>query len=258
MNNKNLIGKIFHSRNYGDFKIIEYTNYFDVTIEFVDTKFTSIVNMTRIRNGKVKDYSASTYLKYININATSGYGIYDSKTNYDAYSAWSNMLTRCYNPKYHQIRKTYMSCSVCKEWLNFQNFAEWYYQQYIDKGWVLDKDIIQKGNKIYSPDTCCLVPVEINSLFTKANCKRNKDFPIGVHLSKFIKNGIVYQYIVATCSDGTGKNKHLGVFDNIDEAFCAYKHYKESLIKVVANKYKELIDPRLYQAMLEYKVEITD
>lgn len=87
MNNKNLIGKIFHSRNYGDFKIIEYTNYFDVTIEFVDTKFTSIVNMTRIRNGKVKDYSASTYLKYININATSGYGIYDSKTNYDAYSA---------------------------------------------------------------------------------------------------------------------------------------------------------------------------
>lgn len=258
MNNKNLIGEVFHSINYGDFKIIKYNNYFDVTIEFIDTKFTSVVSMTRVRSGRVKDYSAPTYLKSVNINATLGHGEYNSKTNYDAYSIWSNMLTRCYSPKYHQTRKTYILCSVCKEWLNFQNFAKWYYQQNIGEGWALDKDIIKKGNKIYSPNTCCFVPVEINSLFTKANCRRNKKSPIGVHISKIIKNGIMYQYIVATCSDGLGKNKHLGSFDNTDEAFYAYKRYKESLIKSLANKYKESIDPKLYQAMLEYKVEITD
>lgn len=50
-------------------------------------------------------------------------------------------------------------------------------------GWALDKDILVKGNKIYSPETCCFVPQEINNLFTKRKSCRGT-LPIGV---KYIK-----------------------------------------------------------------------
>ena len=38
----------------------------------------------------------------------------------------------------------------------------------------------------------------------------------------------------------------------------AYKQPKEDYIKEVANKWKDQIDPRVYDALMKYEVEITD
>ena len=54
------------------------------------------------------------------------------------------------------------------------------------EGWQLDKDILIKGNKIYSPDTCCFVPSEINNLFVGCNKSRGS-LPIGVTFNKRLK-----------------------------------------------------------------------
>ena len=70
------------------------------------------------------------------------------------------------------------------------------------KPFNLDKDILVKGNKVYSPSTCIFVPFEINGQFTKANTRRGS-CPIGVsyaaHTNKFL-----------ACIAENNKTKHLG------------------------------------------------
>jgi hypothetical protein len=114
----------------------------------------------------------------------------------------------------------------------------------------LDKDILFKGNKIYSPETCVFVPSDINILFTKTNAKRG-DFPIGVTYNKKVGK---YQ---SRCNVNS-KLIHIDFFNTPEEAFFAYKIFKEKLIKHIANKYKDKIPNNLYEAMLRYEVEITD
>ena len=83
-----------------------------------------------------------------------------------AYSRWQRMLERCYSDDYLAKKPSYIGCSVCDEWLNFQTFAAWFYNSYPDDGryYVLDKDVKVKGNKVYSPITCLFVSSSDNSL----------------------------------------------------------------------------------------------
>jgi len=55
-----------------------------------------------------------------------------------------------------------------------------------------------------------------------------------------------------------GVVKCLGDFKTVEEAFLAYKKAKEAYVKSLANKWKDQIDPRVYNALMNYKVEITD
>ena len=118
------------------------------------------------------------------------------------------------------------------------------------KDWQLDKDILVKGNKVYSAKNCCFVPKEINKLITKANAIRGK-LPIGVRLNKRINNYEAY----------ISKNNRfisLGCFKNYIDAFNAYKIEKENYIKEKANKYKGIIDDIVYNVLINNEVEITD
>lgn len=170
------------------------------------------------------------------------------------YDTWHDMLRRCYDPKSLKKYRTYTGCEVCEEWHNFQNFASWYDENYYEicgERMVLDKDILTKGNKVYSPETCCFVSNSINLLFTKRNTSRG-ELPIGVC---FDKRRNKYK---SQCNIGTGKTKFLGNYNTKEEAFNAYKQFKEALIKKVANNYLELIPFNLYQAMIDYEVDIDD
>jgi hypothetical protein len=170
------------------------------------------------------------------------------------YEAWRKIFTRCYDPAYILSRPTYEGCSVCREWHNFQSFAEWYkdnYYQANHERMEIDKDIIVKGNKVYAPDRCVFVPQRINSLFLKRD-RRRGDYPIGVSLPKRGKR------FLARCHDGFGNLIRLGVYDTPYLAFRAYKEFKEQVIKNIAYLYRDKTPEKLFNALISYTVEITD
>jgi len=165
---------------------------------------------------------------------------------------WQNMLRRCFSDGFKQSRPTYEGVTCSKEWLSMTKFIEDVSQMkgYGLKGWELDKDILQKGNKLYSKDTCCFVPTEVNLLLTKRDNSRG-EYPVGVC---FHKTRGKFMASIAI----NGKQKTLGYLTTPEEAFQVYKLAKEAYIKVVAHKWKHLLDERVYLALLAYEVNIDD
>lgn len=169
------------------------------------------------------------------------------------YSLWADMLLRC-TKKVLLKRPTYEGTACSESFKSYTFFYEWCNQQKgfneKDKNgrkWNLDKDLLVKGNKLYSEDTCVFVPARINTLLTSRNASRG-EWPVGVKWCG--ANG----RFVSQCSNGTGNQTHLGSFNTPQEAFQAYKTYKEALIKQVANEYKEQLDYRVYEALMNYEV----
>ena len=248
-----LLGKEFETNGCGKCVIVDYKGWEDVFVQFYQYPNVVRCHMDSLKKGKVLNKLFPTYLGkgYI------GIGAYDSVKDKEAYSLWSSMLGRAYCKKYHKKRPTYENVIVCSEWLNFQNFAEWYYKQpffnakdYKGKPYQLDKDILFKGNKVYSPETCCFVPPEINSLLVKGNNIRGK-YLIGVRFNKKLSK---YQADVRK----NGDKVYLGLYNTEIEAFQAYKKAKESYIKEVSCRWKDKIDEKVYKALLVWEIEEND
>ncbi len=234
-------------------KIIEYYHSKNITIEFQDEYKYKKYNAEYIdfkRGQIINPYFPEVYgIGYI------GKGKYTSSGKYARiYDCWRGIFKRIYIDIDKQ--PTYKDCSICKEWLCYQSFAKWFESNMWDDNikFQVDKDIIFKGNKIYSPETCTLVDNNINCLFTKTD-KLRGDYPIGVYYRRC--NG----KFRAQCSCGIGHQQYLGEYDTPEEAFKAYKEFKENYIKQVADEYKQKypqFPQRLYEAMMNYEVEITD
>lgn len=241
--------KVFTTKTYGDVLVLKYLNSRNVTIKFINTGNIRTVGASELKKGEIRD---NEFDPVINV------GIMDVKnlvTKHYApkeYSLWKNMLTRCYNTKTLKGNPTYQNCSVSDNFKVFSYFQDWYHKQVgcDNKGWYLDKDIISRGNKVYSETTCCFVPHEINTLITNGSSYRGK-LPQGVILSS---SGKRYRARVSKC----GKYYDHGTYDTPEQAFEAYKVAKESHIKVVANKWKDEIDPRVYEALMSWEVCVDD
>ncbi len=166
------------------------------------------------------------------------------------YDLWHAMLKRCYSKPYLEKKPTYIGCSVSDTFKYYHLFHAWCQTQigFGKEGYQLDKDLLIKGNKLYSEDTCVFIPKSLNLLLTKAAAGRGL-LPIGV-----TKNGSKFQ---AQCNL-VGKLKYLGLFDTPELAFQAYKATKEKYIKEQAELYKDSIEPRAYQALMNYEVSIDD
>ena len=61
-----------------------------------------------------------------------------------------------------------------------------------------------------------------------------------------------------TLDKGNKKPIQLGYYNSFEEAFLAYKNFKENYIKQVADEYKDIIPKKLYKAMYSYIVDIDD
>jgi len=173
------------------------------------------------------------------------------------YSLWTDMLLRC-TKKILRKRPTYEGVTCSENFKSYTFFYEWCNQQKgfskKDKNgrkWSLDKDLLLRGNKVYSEDVCVFVPNRVNNLVTKCDSSRG-EWPVGVY-----RDGATGRF-VSQCSNNTGKQKRLGRFNTPQEAFQAYKTYKEALIKQVANEYKEQLDYRVYEALMNYEVNEND
>lgn len=243
------LGEINFNKNGTKMKIIKYIDNKRIIVEFQDEhSYLAKTDYFSFKNGLTKNL----YDKTIYNIAYLGEGKYNTKNSRIFYSKWRNMLTRGYDEKLKEKYKTYSNCTVCKEWNNFQNFAKWCNENYYEienEIMCLDKDILIKGNKIYSPETCIFVPHNINCLFTKTDKSRGV-LPIGVNK----KGKKSYQTKVSFKS----KTVHIGYFNSENEAFNAYKITKEKLIKQLADEYKDKIPQKLYDAMYRWEVEIDD
>ena len=157
-----------------------------------------------------------------------------------AYKTWTGIIDRCYRPGHEEKFKAYADCSVCEEWKYFSNFKKWFDENYIE-GFDIDKDILIKGNKVYSPEACSFVPRIINLLFAK-NKKRKSNLPRGV---KYRKYGNRYSAEISI----EGKIKFIGYFKDVDSAAEAYNQARKEYILEIAEKYKDKLKPNVYEAI---------
>ena len=248
---KDCVGVVCKSKSSGAFKVLKYNNNENVEIQFLNTGYETVVRLGNIRSGYVKDpYVPSVY--GVGITGTK----YPSKVNgvkTKEYTLWCSMLKRCYSDSSKKEYPTYEDCEVSDKFKSYEYFYEWRINQigFDNEGWHLDKDLLNKGNKVYSESTCVFIPSEINSLLVKREALRGEHF-IGVCWNKTSKA------FMAQVSKGKGKSERLGLFNTEIEAFKAYKQAKESFIKEQAEKWKGEIDERAYEALMNYTVNLKD
>lgn len=160
---------------------------------------------------------------------------------------YHNMIKRCYDKKYQERQKSYIGCKVCDNWLNdMYDFYDWVddnYYEVPDSTVQLDKDILIKGNKIYSPEACIFAPRIINSTYSKKNVKPKYD-----KKSK--------KYIASITFDK--KTVLIGEYNTEKEALKNYIKYKECAIKALAKRYKNHIPNELYNALMSYQIDLSD
>lgn len=165
--------------------------------------------------------------------------------NVTEYIIWRAMIVRCYNKESFIDHPTYKDCTVSDNFLSYSYFYEWCHKQigFNNDGWHLDKDILVKGNKIYSEDMCCFIPHQINTTI-KSRPNIGKILPTGVY-----KNGDRFQARLGVDNSEIS----LGYFDTSYEASIAYKNAKENRIGELAKKYKDVLDEKVYKTLLEYE-----
>jgi len=181
------------------------------------------------------------------------YRAFGEKRPLREYDLWHSMLKRCYDEKTHSRRPTYINTEMSDNFKNYSYFYEWCHDQigFTDTSFDLDKDLLFKGNSIYSEDNCVFIPYEINGCLTNAKRFRG-DLPLGVNLANNKKNPYCASISI------NKKRIALGHYDCKIKAFNAYKNAKEDRVKSLAEKYKHEIDLRAYNALINYQVEITD
>ena len=249
---KDKIGESIINNQGLKMKIIKYNNNKDIDILFEDGIIIKNKFYKEFKNGTIKNpyYPDVFGVGYIGEGEYKSFK-YDKNTVF--YKKWYSMLKRCYDKEFHKKNPTYKDCSVCKEWHCFQNFAKWCEDNYYEidgERMCLDKDILEKGNKIYSPNTCIFVPEKINTLFTKRKSERG-NFLIGVFFHKKYNK-------FSSSVNKNGNHKFLGYYKTELDAFKAYKKEKENVIKEIADEYKNRIPKILYDTMYNYEVEIDD
>ena len=231
--------------------IIEYRNSRDIDIEFVDGYRIYHTQYRHFLSGKIINNNVPSYLGVGYL----GEGKYKSRENNkhtDAYIKWGSMLTRCYSEKYIG-RYNYDDCFVCNEWLNFQNFAEWYYNNIYelkDERIELDKEIKYKNCRMYSPYTCLLVPHKINTIICNRANFRGK-YAIGVFKGSTSNN------YIAKCNLNN-KGIYLGAYQTEHDAFVAYKIFKETEIKRLAETYRGIIPDNIIEYIKKYEISEYD
>lgn len=239
------VGDIYNITDGGTITVLEIVSSTNVLIRHNDRHgHTCRVQAIYIATGGIKNpYTPTLYGRgYI------GFGQYVCSINGQhtrEYRVWNAIFQRCYNPTVQVKQPQYIGCTVDERWWNFQNFASWYCNSgYVNLNYDIDKDLLIRGNRVYSPDVCLMLPREINSAI--ANRFSDNGLPNGVSAT----NG---KY-VARASFG-GKARNFGTYETTLEASMAYNKARQQHLLNIAEKWRNHIEPRAYKALLVYAQE---
>lgn len=227
----------YHVNNDGEsLHIIKYNGVNNCTIEFEDGTIVKNIQYHNIVSGGVKNNNRKSVFSIGYI----GYGKYKASIkskHTKCYSIWRGMLQRCYY-EYKGFNSSYEDTEVCNYWHNFQNFAKWFEENYVED-WELDKDLLNPDKKIYSPSSCCFIPKEINCLL-----KEQKETTGTLKVGNRYKSQIGMDKI----------HNHIGTFNSIEEANNAYKKEKKKHLTNIIQKYKEKLNIEIYNKLLNYEI----
>lgn len=248
MRRKISVGDVFNTNDGCRCVVIEYRSSQSIDIIFNDAhKHKMTVRAQNLRTGCIKNpYHPSVF--GVACVGVGPHPVSENRRDTNLYARWKAILQRCYSESWKSRYPTYRECTIAKEWLNFQNFADWVTSQvgYNEKDWQIDKDFLLEGNKHYGPDTCALIPQRVNKLMVGTNGSNGLPRGVSWH-SRYGAYG-------ATCRDGSNREVFLGRFKTAQEAFDAYKKFKEKVIRSAANEFMAILDPRVYDALMRYEV----
>lgn len=233
-------GTIYTNNEGEKYVVLDYKDPFNVTIQFLDKHgYTYTTYRSSIVAGNVKNpYRLLSMGNYI------GDGPYARKKDAKAYACWKNINTRVFesNTRLNASLECYEEVQICEEWKNFQNFAQWYYDQLANLNskykYSIDKDILQWNSniKIYSPETAAMVPTNLNlGLSSYKNIVSKKGLPTGV----VRKANLYYANLYNSNSIDINiplEYNHSG-FNTPEEAFEEYRTAKISYIRKIADFY---------------------
>ena len=239
------VGDIFPTTKSGDCLVIKYEGKSKITVVFKENINHEIVTTSKtLRAGNILNpYFARYYgVGYLGVGK---HRVIKDKRPTPSYSCWRFLMRRNFCEKSFLINPTYKDCTVCKSWYNFQVFSDYFYShESYGLGYELDKDLLVNGNRHYSPETCVMIPQEINKALKTVQVN---SVVAGVRKRKNTKG---YQVRVTE----HGKRRHVGEFYTEEEASAAYVKAKEDYIHSLAEKWHGKIEERAYQALMNWTV----
>jgi hypothetical protein len=179
---------------------------------------------------------------------------------------YNGMYMRCYDMETKKQYPHYAESTMYEGWKkDFELFQEWYESNYYEcenEQMVIDKDLLCKGNKQYAPDKCCILPWTLNVMLSnckrhyarKTNWKQDKGLPYGVRYDQY-KEKYYGQIRIDKALGGDSQVISLSNWDTPEQAFAEYKRHKEACILLMADKYKDKIPKKIYDALCRVEVE---
>ena len=245
-NSKFCVGLIL-SYQYGDIEILGRVvgrkgYYF---VKFLNKKCVGIISHGNLLTGK---YTCPNDQTVYGVGRR-GFGehvAFVGRKQTKVYDVWFSMIRRCYCPIALKLAPHYNDVEVCEEWLDFNIFADWFEETYIE-GFHLDKDLRKTENetRIYSPETCCWLPINVNSFMTnikKTNIYdgmtgvvKHSDNHYGICIKDFIKNESIRINGFTTPEDAYEKYKEIRKIqaENVKQYMRDLGHWSEDIIQLI-------------------------
>lgn len=235
-----------NKNSYGtEMIIVEYNKCNDIVVEFQDEHKAKIhTTYTNFKRSQVRNpYDKTVYdVGYL---GEGKYKVYIDQDHLEpVYNVWRTLLGRCCTERHREQFPAYADCTVCEEWLCYQNFAEWWNNNMYHVGTErmhLDKDIKFKDNKIYSPETCIIVPQSINELF-HASGRKTKDIDLPYTIRRAAKGKFSVSY----------KSKSLGIYNTVEESVEVYLTEKRKDIRNKVEELKEILPINVQEILLAW------
>lgn len=237
-------GKVITAACGKDFKVVSVRKDGFADIEFLESGFKTTVVFSVVKSGNIKDrLSASVYGVGI-----AGEAFSSSESTTPAYLSWRGILARCYSSKTKERQPSYKDATISEDWLKYPNFREWYLAEKGDANIVLevDKDLLGMGTKVYSKETCLLLPKKINVFLIT--------IPVFGCTSIVKYSQTKHKYFIII-NDKSGNEAFKNTYyDTYREAFSALAAYKEGVMKALADEYKDVLSEKAYNAVINWRV----